>query len=236
MADRDRPAAYKQRSQEDEVHERFLGDTAAHELEVLHDDGLYRHLRFRRPDTIAYYFDLVTWPGHLVVTGDCGSFLFSRTRDMFEFFAHDGQRINPHYWSEKLQAPRPSGAEQFSLDAYRRQVIEWRDEQLERRFDDPDEIDEIDGPLPEEDQVAIRAERDAFSAKVQEDLLDQLDWMDGTEHACRELISRWNGEPDLGDAWEWSFREYDYQFLWCCWAIAWGIGRYRAAAQEPVHA
>lgn len=34
---------------------RFAGDTDEHQMTVLHDDGLYRHLRFKAPTTGMYW-------------------------------------------------------------------------------------------------------------------------------------------------------------------------------------
>jgi hypothetical protein len=31
------------------------------------------------------------------------------------------------------------------------------------------------------------------------------------------------------DVWEWSFSDYEWQFLWACHAINWGIRQYDAA-------
>ncbi|MCX4543831.1 hypothetical protein [Streptomyces sp. NBC_01565] len=46
---------------------RFARETAGHEMTVLHEDGLYRHLRFATPK--GYYaFDLVAWKHKLVIT------------------------------------------------------------------------------------------------------------------------------------------------------------------------
>ncbi|MFY3739344.1 hypothetical protein ACOS9E_25265, partial [Escherichia coli] len=52
---------------------RFLLDTAFHRLEIIRDDGFYRHLRMKQPGTSCYYFDIITWPGYLTVTGDMGT-------------------------------------------------------------------------------------------------------------------------------------------------------------------
>ena len=60
-----------------DVH-RFLPDVAEHKLTVLHDEGLYRHLRFQKPGTGFYWFDLITWPGNLAFKGDMGGFMFAR--------------------------------------------------------------------------------------------------------------------------------------------------------------
>ncbi len=30
----------------------------------------------------------------------------------------------------------------------------------------------------------------------------------------------------IDDCWEWGCKEYTFHFLWCCYAIAWGIKTY----------
>jgi hypothetical protein len=95
------------------IAERFYRDTAHHELTILHDDGLYRHIRMmpNRTRSSAYWYEIITWPGNLVFRGDGETFAFSRTEDMFEFFRSglykDGSvHINPGYWAEKLTSNR----------------------------------------------------------------------------------------------------------------------------------
>lgn len=76
----------------------FERDVAEHQMQVLRDDRLYRHLLFKKPGTGCYHFNIVTYPGTLVYTGDMGSFVFQRLEDMFEFFRSDADRgdgINP---------------------------------------------------------------------------------------------------------------------------------------------
>lgn len=82
---------------EAKAHERFAADTSEHRMRILHDDGLYRHLRFSAPGTYIYGFDLITWPGFLAIAGDMGERVFSRISDMFGFFESDTGRINPGY-------------------------------------------------------------------------------------------------------------------------------------------
>ena len=96
------------------THDIFIQSVARHELTVALDIAGYTHLRLRRPDTMTMWFDIVAWPGALVINGDMGCYVFSRTQDMFAFFRGDNGRINPHYWSEKLLAPgRREGAMEF---------------------------------------------------------------------------------------------------------------------------
>lgn len=115
------------------VEQAFTSDIREHELHVLRDDGLYRHVRCMRPGTYCFGFDIVTWPGYLAYVGDMGTFVFSRIRDMFEFFDSGAERhrINPDYWSEKLQGGGERPAMEFSEDAYTRAVREWRDHVIE---------------------------------------------------------------------------------------------------------
>ncbi len=79
------------RSQCDEA--RFLKDVANHEMQIIRDDGVQRHLRFKKPGTMCYHFDLITWGGHLCYTGDMGTYVFTRVHDMFDFFRMGDQQV-----------------------------------------------------------------------------------------------------------------------------------------------
>lgn len=71
------------------------GETA---ITILHEDGLYRHMRFSAPGTLES-FEIITWPGSLTVSGGHGTWTFRRNQDMFTFFTG---YINVDYWAEKL--------------------------------------------------------------------------------------------------------------------------------------
>lgn len=196
-------------SVEDRVRDRFVDERADHEMDVIRDDGLYRHLRFRRPDTITYWFDLLTWPGVLTVTGDCGTFVFSRIEDMFEFFASARGEINPQYWAEKLRAPAPDAVRIYSPDAYRARVGEWVDGVLEG------EGMEDDGSL---------------RAAVDERLLGGMPH--SRDDAIRRLYDFEHRGVRVYEPYDWRLDEWEYRFLWCCHAIVWGIKQYREAKAD----
>ena len=62
-------------------------NTANHTLDVLHDDGLYRHLRMSTDDSFIWSWEIITWPGRLAIRGDIGrELVFTRVPDMFDFF------------------------------------------------------------------------------------------------------------------------------------------------------
>jgi hypothetical protein len=199
--------------------EAFARDTASHEMTVLRDDGLYRHLRFQRTVTQEdgtrkassfYWFDLVTWPGCLAVNGDMESFLFSRVEDMFEFFR--GHQSNPSYWAEKIRA----GAEikRYSEEQFREHVLDYFKDEVQY------------GSAPKGIGRAIREE--VLGA-------DEIAWEDGARQVLRDFRYRPPGsDPDSApwqfmDTWEWDLRDYTHQFLWCCHAIPWGIAQWDAA-------
>ena len=188
----------------EDISEKFAADVANHQMEILLDSGVYRHLRFRKLGTYCMGFDIVTWPGYLSISGDMGCYVFARLNDMFDFFRHDikdGQiRINTGYWAEKCQAQdKHGGIKNFSLDLFRQEVKEWadRDEELSEECCEAIEEELID--------THFDNEHDAIGAAME------------FEH---------EGARPFQDFWEVCCREYDYHYLWCCYAIVWAISQY----------
>lgn len=183
--------------------ERVLNDIGTHTLAVVLDRGLHRHLRFRAPGCTygEYWFDLVTWPGNLVINGDMGTYAFAREADMFAWFdpRNYGGRINPDYWGEKLKA-RSEPIKEFN-PAKVREYIE--DELLELAQDGwmgAAELTEI-----------ARA-----ASKV-------IEWAPDEQ----ELISGLMEVDHFADIWHADFSSFNDRYLWCCHAIVWGIAQYR---------
>lgn len=253
--ERSRPNAYS------EMWERFERDTSEHEMHVLRDDGLYRHLRFIRPEgdawRSAYYYDLITWPGYLAVVGDCGDFMFSRVRDMFEFF-EQSSGINPDYWSEKLRGPgrHDDASRTFSADRYRQRVLDWQRE-AEEDLLPPATFDgavERDGTGAARDVLAYLDDIEAdYTEQDIERLLgfrDEVHWqlladVPFSEHAAIQRLDEFVFEHTrygrterlhIYEPYDWNMREWDHQYLWCCCAIVAGIQRYRAATPQAVAA
>lgn len=204
-------AAATRRRPEDEVGERFVRDTAEHVMKVLLDDGLHRHLKFGKPGTGMYWFEVVTWPGALVIRGDMGTFVFSRLTDMFEFFR--GERVNPQYWAEK----EISGAEtqRFDVDYAARYVREH--------------VADLGDQYEPEDVALIEA---AVTALIQ-------DWdfshSDGVHMLLRDFRVELTDGSDFRfyDTWEWSLTDWTVQFLWCLHAIVSAIKQYDAKDVLP---
>lgn len=216
-----------------EVHERFKKDIAEHRMTVVRDDGLYRHLRFRRPGTGCYGFDIVTWPGYLAISGDMGESMFTRLDDMFEFFRqtperHDnagGLYINCGYWREKCVA-NGGAAKEFSKDLLNAYVRDAFDEFVKGQGYD------------EETWPAWASE---LWAEIKSDVIDSVDDVPSVQTAIEAMR---DFEPDderykrfrFHDAWEAasSLEDYTFHFLWRLYAISHAIRAYDAAkAAEP---
>lgn len=185
--------------------ERFLGDVKNHAMQVLRDDGLYRHLRFGRSGSSIYAFDLVTWPGHLAITGDMGSYTFSRIEDMFVFFGNEkGElRINPGYWAEKCISERTGGGiRKFDIDVFR--------DGFREMF--------IDNELGDREEEEREAERTNLIDQFREILLAS------DEYEAVDAVRSYRGELDLTEMPTGTIATW--QYIWCLYAIVWGIGQY----------
>lgn len=194
-----------------EVEERFGRDTASHKLTILHDDGLYRHLHFKRPGDSAYWFELITTPGSLTFQGDGTAYTFRRLRDMFQFFRSNPDRlthrINPHYWAEKVvshHGPGYSCLQEYSETHFQELVAEALSEA------------EVEHPGV---TAAWTAETTGFWP----------DWDVHVEEGAREALRDFShGEFTFGETWEWDLRDWHWWYLWACHAIVWGIAQYDA--------
>lgn len=102
----------------------FDETTQEHRVTVLLQQGLHRHVRFARPGTRMYSCEITTWPGHLAVTGDMGTFLFARDEDMFAWFTGG---LSPDYRGQKCVAH--DGITRYSRDVLafhlRGQLRDW---------------------------------------------------------------------------------------------------------------
>lgn len=211
----------------------FMRDVRRHELIVHRDDGVYRHITGKAPGTGMMHFNIVTFPGYLVYTGDMGAYTFCRTNDMFTFFRQKPGRIgyiNPHYWSEKLEATDCNGkhvshgADEWSDDAFKAVIIE--------RFNDyfdgiaPDEYE------PEEKHAAFQAMKDEAQKQVHDEILSCEDLRNEGYRAANEFKHESSG-LEFVDLYDHDFNEWTHRFLWACYAITWAIEKYDQRPEVP---
>lgn len=201
----------------------FCRDTAEHQMQVVRNDGLYRHLRFRRPGTYVYGFDVITWPGHLAITGDMGASVFTRTEDMLQFFrapsswnpgpAPGGLYINSGYWAEKLVA-NDGSPQEYRPELFKAAVRE--------RFDSWFEGQELD-PAQE-----------LAKAELWEDIEENVLHDEEHEYAAHQSVRDWSNTSaefprfHFDDFWETRLTDYTFHFRWRLYAIALAIQMFDA--------
>ncbi|WP_295756091.1 hypothetical protein [Undibacterium sp.] len=197
------------------IEAQFLSDVADHKMIVIRDDDVHRHIRFHRPGTMCMHFDLITWPGYLCYTGDMGTYVFQRLLDMFEFFrtGREGKKrngaklaINLSYWGEKLQSvDSGDGYRKYSEEKFKANVMRW----IEDRG--------LNGKLGH----GLRDE-------LESDVLSCAEY--GRDEAYRAAANfKYNDKEIFTDFWEVDSDEYSHRFLWCCYALAWGVEQYDIA-------
>lgn len=199
--------------------EQFIKDVANHQMFVELNQGIYRHLIFRQPEhSFVHRFEIITTPHLLTITGDMGTWSFSRIEDMFGFFRNSKElAINKSYWTEKLQNGvfgSSKLAKQYDGDKYKARI-----------FDTLENYDLTENQI-----------------KQLKEALDDLDWDDPA--VGRDLYDfQIDLDPDQGhryhtfqlqDIWEISDDTYIYQYVWCLYAIVWGIQQYDKALAEAI--
>ena len=207
------------------TEERFLKDTEFHSMEIVKDDGVHRHITFTNGGRQVYRFDLITWPGHLCITGDMGTYVFRRLQDMFGFFRMEdndynkkpGDRlsINAGYWGEKLQATATQGGyKEFDEDGFRDRVREFFDEYVEFEVNDEDEGDNL---WREIENVVFSALGDSAQAAY--------DAVHDFEYKGFHFQDFFDG----GGA-----EQYTFHYIWCLYAIVYGITEYDLAKTSSI--
>lgn len=235
--------------------EQFLKDVKDHKIDIVLDQGLHRHIHFSRDGSYCYSFSLVTWPGYLCISGDMGAYVFTRIDDMFGFFRDENSeelKINTRYWSEKCETK--GNIKEFSVDSFRENVEEYLDsywdidefiEEIEKEDESGFEYFWTEQPKDNDDCFSLIGKR--LSANVhgpfetfdearqdlknvlKEELEDVIAAADDHPVFGYREASEWKSETtglELSDFWECSSEVYTYHFIWCLWAISWGIQQY----------
>lgn len=196
----------------------FEREISRHEMKVIRDDGVNRHIRFQRPGTMCMHFDLITWPGYLCYTGDMGTYVFRRLDDMFQFFRRHADRppfkMDLRYWAEKLEATdRCDGFEEFSAEVFRAKVKD--------HFES----------FTEDNEDWTEKRKAELWREIEIDVLDRI--ADDDEHGAFLALRDFSYDGFQFNRWEASCREYSHRFMWCCHALEWAIGVYDAEKSRP---
>lgn len=203
------------------TEKQFLLDVKHHKMSIKHDDGVYRHVLFKRKykgvNEDVHWFELTTWPKHICISGDMGCYVLARLKytldpcleDMFRFFRTKQLGINPIYWSEQLQSnSAQEGFREFSEEKFLANVREHFD----MLFSD----------------YSKKQQEDAW-LKLDSELLFDLVGESPDKHYSQLMDYEFDDFPErFTDFWEYDSNTYTYHFIWCLRAINWGIRQYDA--------
>lgn len=193
----------------------FQQDTAGHQLTVLHDQGLYRHIRMAASGTRMWSWEIVTWPGHLATSGDVANGLtFCRENDMVRdffgkmrgnrpYFADGAPSIDFHYWAEKLQGNQRDTVRAYVHENFVQFVKDTLTERLAAGYD-RERVDE---------------------------LLTEVEGVEEYEGAARDWLN--DHDDEFPDSWENDFKDYTFHFQVACYAINTAVHAYLAQAAAP---
>ena len=180
----------------------FAKDVENHSMTVELDNGVHRSLYFGKGRDSCQHFRINTWPGHLCISGDMGTYVFERLDDMFEFFR--GDRVNLHYWSEKVQ----------SQSVFGEGVMEYKPEVLLGTIRD-----------------YISGQSQEVQDEVLEELSPYISSDYGAQEAFRQIYE-YSGPVNFSDFTSdissGCYQDYTVHYQWCCEAIRWAVEMYDA--------
>ena len=187
--------------------EKFLDDVKNHELTIRQNNGVDRHLIFKQSATGERHFNITTFQGYLIITGEMGSLVFSQQNDMFNLFRSDDLSIDPSYWGERIQST--------SCEAKYASFLEFDIDKVKACAQK--DLDDFirDNELSEDDESVLRLklETSVLSAEHEHEIIDRI-----TNFGCYGF--------DFDEFWEKDYRTCRYNYIWLCYAIVWGIKKF----------
>jgi len=187
------------------IEQEFESIAASLKMDIIVDFGVNRVIEFINPTDFTGHFKIVTWSGELCISGDYGTFVFSRVDDMFKFFRD--RKINPGYWGQKLNSISVwGGYKDFCPHLFRENVEEWTLDQLS-------ENDELN----EEQKVDIMGSVKSEILSCSED--GEVRAYDATQNFENEHIN-------FHDFWEVRSDKPSPQYIHSLFSIVWAIKQY----------
>ena len=193
-------------------HDQFLSEMKDHKMKVVLDTEKHKHLSFSSGG-FEHGFEIISFPYHVMITGDMGTYTFSRTDDMLRWFVKDGGKAiarpekELQRWRQKLvSVDSQLGVVKNSLTQTVKMIEQCEENFIECHPDQKGAIKEVFSDL-------LRSGEDGVGMLLHELLTFEIT-IDGEEHAPFSDFE----DEDVG--------VYVLQFAWCCYALNFGIGMY----------
>lgn len=166
---------------------------AQHQITELSRNGVFRTWRCAKPGTGMYGFMITTIPGSLIVTGDIGELIVSRTYDMLPWARVAANDLN--YFASKT-------SQNFRIREFSHQKFaEWKNDEFSRLRRDAE-----DNPGTEAEKYFERF-RDGYQDFHSEEY--------GPDELLREFEGWYEEPPDWTD--------FTNGFLWAVEAVRWFV-------------
>lgn len=124
------------------------------------NQGMFRAWRCKRPHCGTYGFDVITQPGDLIIAGDIGDLMVSRTEDMI---AWARKSINdPGYFAEKV--PHSIPTMEWSFD----KAMEWCKERIQDADDYYGDAEEASEAVTKLRELMDEAHTDGINGEMNE--------------------------------------------------------------------
>jgi len=203
------------------VLQEFKNSVANHKLTINLDQGLYRDITVKNPESSACAYHVIARPRYLMICGDMGTFVFNvSTNDAFEYFRDklDNIRLS-HYYRRKLQAEDVTvKSTQFDFDG----VISELEEYL-------DCFEEYCSDLPEDTNFNFEAAKEAVenfklhTDRDEQSYISTIHNWDVDEAGGMTLDDFWDGEIGVTAT---------YHYRWCIYAIIHAVNLYDLSLVE----
>ena len=209
------------------MHERtfaddFESDVASHSMKILRDRGVDRYLRFKRPQMMCMYFDIITGAGHLSYIGDMGTYLFQQPHDMFQFFRRPegavSYVIDLDSWAKRVIADdRCSAVKEFNQEKFKQRVRAELDRYIKNHSE----------KMPETECATLRQSvENLLCASLYKETKAAYATICEFQYEGNKVFPHFQQEADN--------EEYTYQFVWCCHALQWSIAKYDAVKRKSL--
>lgn len=187
-----------------EMFERFLAETAGHQMTIVLDTPDIKHLQFADPDGGFYGFRVTVTPWNVAINGGMGSYSFSNSEGD-TFASLSGSGINPGYWEEKLRSVDVNAqCRVHSADA----VTAWAHDQWESKTH----------------RLSEKKAREVWDS-IEQDFLDIDNTEYDHEHASHTYLAFENFRGVHGFEFDTpedkDFTAYSAQYLWTLHALVW---------------
>lgn len=140
----------------------------------------------------------------------------------FNYVGPEALNINPHYWTQKLEsADRVNDYHEYDEEVLSDYVKSGFDTYWEDRISDIKD---------EEVLTELEQEKEEMWAELEEDVLGA-----SNEFEAYDRLSNFKSGDFCFNDIESSFKTYTKSYIWCLYAIVWGIEKYYNHKKEKIN-